>query len=125
MTEMNKSLDIQVEPLPRSSELESKEQGMPGTAGVKVLPPKPVDAKWTDDQWRAVVDGGANMLVAAAAGSGKTAVLVERIIRKISDIENPVHVDQLLVATFTKAAAAEMRERIRIALEQALERNPE
>lgn len=89
------------------------------------LPEKPADAKWTDDQWRAVVDGGTNVLVAAAAGSGKTAVLVERIIRKISDEEQPVHVDQLLVATFTKAAAAEMRERIRIALEQALERNPE
>lgn len=89
------------------------------------LPEKPEDAKWTDDQWRAVVDGGADLLVAAAAGSGKTAVLVERIIRKISDEENPIHVDQLLVATFTKAAAAEMRERIRIALEQALERNPE
>ncbi|MGZ9585006.1 helicase-exonuclease AddAB subunit AddA [Paenibacillus marinisediminis] len=89
------------------------------------LPSKPEGSKWTDDQWRAVVDGGANMLVAAAAGSGKTAVLVERIIRKISDEQQPIHVDQLLVATFTKAAAAEMRERIRIALEQALERNPE
>lgn len=92
----------------------------------RVLPPKPTEGtNWTDDQWRAVVDGGADMLVAAAAGSGKTAVLVERIIRKISDEENPIHVDQLLVATFTKAAAAEMRERIRQALERELERHPE
>ncbi|GIQ66920.1 hypothetical protein PACILC2_54880 [Paenibacillus cisolokensis] len=62
------------------------------------------------------------MLVAAAAGSGKTAVLVERIIRKISA---DTDVDRLLVATFTKAAAAEMKERIRIALEKALEREPD
>ncbi|WP_084159144.1 helicase-exonuclease AddAB subunit AddA [Paenibacillus taiwanensis] len=89
------------------------------------LPPKPIGSKWTDEQWRAVVDGGRHILVAAAAGSGKTAVLVERIIRKISNESNPVHVDQLLVATFTKAAAAEMRERIRLALEGALELNPE
>ncbi|MCG7407859.1 helicase-exonuclease AddAB subunit AddA [Paenibacillus sp. ACRRX] len=89
------------------------------------LPPKPIGSKWTDEQWRAVVDGGRHILVAAAAGSGKTAVLVERIIRKISDESNPVHVDQLLVATFTKAAAAEMRERIRLALEGALELNAE
>ncbi|UHA75815.1 UvrD-helicase domain-containing protein [Paenibacillus sp. 481] len=89
----------------------------------KTLPVKPEESTWTDEQWRAIVDGGENILVAAAAGSGKTAVLVERIIRKISDEAKPVHVDQLLVATFTKAAAAEMRERIRIALERELERN--
>ena len=64
---------------------------------------------------------GRNVLVAAAAGSGKTAVLVERIIRKISA---DTDVDRLLVATFTKAAAAEMKDRIRLALEQALERIP-
>ncbi|WP_246627802.1 helicase-exonuclease AddAB subunit AddA [Paenibacillus oenotherae] len=83
---------------------------------------KPEDSIWTDDQWNAIVTGGSNILVAAAAGSGKTAVLVERIIRKIS---GDTDVDRLLVATFTKAAAAEMKERIRIALEKELERNPE
>ncbi|MCY9582246.1 UvrD-helicase domain-containing protein [Paenibacillus alvei] len=92
---------------------------------VRVLPGKPKGSTWTDEQWRAVVDGGQNVLVAAAAGSGKTAVLVERIIRTIRDEEHPVHVDQLLVATFTKAAASEMRERIRLALERELEAKPD
>ncbi|MBN3525899.1 UvrD-helicase domain-containing protein [Paenibacillus apiarius] len=96
-----------------------------GEIAVRELPPKPADSTWTDEQWRAIVDGGQNVLVAAAAGSGKTAVLVERIIRKISDESDPVHVDQLLVATFTKAAASEMRERIRLALERELEEKPE
>ncbi|MHA6483720.1 helicase-exonuclease AddAB subunit AddA [Paenibacillus sp. strain BS8-2] len=86
------------------------------------LPPKPENSNWTDDQWKAVVMGGRNVLVAAAAGSGKTAVLVERIIRKIS---LDTDVDKLLVATFTKAAAAEMKDRIRMALEKELDRNPE
>ncbi|MBP3966194.1 helicase-exonuclease AddAB subunit AddA [Paenibacillus lignilyticus] len=89
--------------------------------GSSTLPPKPIGSTWTDDQWRAIVTGGSNILVAAAAGSGKTAVLVERIIRKISA---DTDVDRLLVATFTKAAAAEMKERIRIALEKELDRNP-
>lgn len=89
------------------------------------IPAKPVDSRWTDEQWQAVVDGDRNILVAAAAGSGKTAVLVERIIRKISDEVDPVHVDELLVATFTKAAAAEMRERIRLALEKELAQAPD
>ncbi|TVX94769.1 helicase-exonuclease AddAB subunit AddA [Paenibacillus agilis] len=89
------------------------------------LPPKPQDATWTDEQWQAIVDGGRNILVAAAAGSGKTAVLVERIIRKVIDEHQPVHVDELLVATFTKAAAAEMRERIRLALEAKLAESPD
>lgn len=63
----------------------------------------------------------AAIFVAAAAGSGKTAVLVERIIRKISQEEAGFSVDRLLVATFTKAAASEMRQRIREALERKLE----
>lgn len=84
--------------------------------------PKPAGSTWTDDQWKAVVTSGTNVLVAAAAGSGKTAVLVERIIRKIS---NDTDVDRLLVATFTKAAASEMKERIRIALEKALDNTPD
>ena len=56
-----------------------------------------------------------NLLVSAAAGSGKTAVLVERIIRMITDPEHPVDIDKLLVMTFTNAAAAEMRERVETA----------
>ncbi|ULL17660.1 helicase-exonuclease AddAB subunit AddA [Paenibacillus sp. H1-7] len=86
--------------------------------------PKPENASWTDDQWDAITIHGHDMLVAAAAGSGKTAVLVERIIRRISDEQEPVDVDRLLVATFTNAAAAEMRHRISEALEKALELHP-
>ncbi|WP_144376703.1 helicase-exonuclease AddAB subunit AddA [Paenibacillus sp. FSL A5-0031] len=84
--------------------------------------PKPENSTWTDDQWDAIVTSGSNILVAAAAGSGKTAVLVERIIRKISANAD---VDRLLVATFTKAAAAEMKDRIRNALELELEKQPD
>ena len=86
---------------------------------------KPADSRWTDEQWAAVAAEGTNLLVAAAAGSGKTAVLVERIISRIADESDPLDVDRLLVATFTNAAAAEMKERIRTALEEALERQPE
>lgn len=81
---------------------------------------KKVD-NWTDEQKRAIGEEGCNLLVAAAAGAGKTAVLVERIIRKISRPEKPVDIDRLLVVTFTNAAAAEMRERIGIALAKVLE----
>lgn len=87
--------------------------------------PKPVGSKWSDDQWKAISLTGGHILVAAAAGSGKTAVLVERIIRKISDHSHPLSVDRILVATFTKAAASEMRERIRDALDQQLQHNPQ
>ncbi|CCO07369.1 helicase-exonuclease AddAB subunit AddA [Desulforamulus hydrothermalis] len=82
------------------------------------------DAKWTDEQWSAITTRDKALLVAAAAGAGKTAVLVERIIRLITDRERPVEVDSLLVVTFTNAAAAEMRERIAAALHQALKENP-
>lgn len=88
------------------------------------LIPKPENSQWTDDQWKAIVASGQDILVAAAAGSGKTAVLVERIIRKILNRENPVDVDSLLVVTFTNASAAEMRSRIGEALEKALRENP-
>lgn len=80
--------------------------------------------KWTDDQLKAINTRGCNLLVAAAAGSGKTAVLVERIIRIITNEENPVDIDKLLVVTFTSAAASEMRERIAGAISKALEVNP-
>ncbi len=76
---------------------------------------------WTEEQARAITEGRCNLLVSAAAGAGKTAVLVERIIRKITQAENPVDIDRLLVVTFTNAAAAEMRERIGAALSRVLE----
>lgn len=79
---------------------------------------------WTKEQLEAITERGCNLLVAAAAGAGKTAVLVERIIRKITDPENPVDIDKLLVVTFTNAAATEMRERIGDALAEALEKDP-
>ncbi|GGE50213.1 ATP-dependent helicase/nuclease subunit A [Pullulanibacillus camelliae] len=85
---------------------------------------KPKDSQWTDDQWQAVVQKGQDVLVAAAAGSGKTAVLVERIIKKITDPKEPVDVDRLLIVTFTNAAATEMRVRIGQALEKELTNNP-
>lgn len=80
--------------------------------------------QWTDEQWQAITQRGNNLLVAAAAGSGKTSVLVERIIRRIMDERDPVGVDQLLVVTFTNAAAAEMRHRIGDALRKALKDDP-
>lgn len=81
-------------------------------------------AKWTDKQLKAIETKGCNILVAAAAGSGKTAVLVERIIEKITDKEHPVDVDRLVVVTFTKAAVAEMKQRIRTAIDELIEREP-
>jgi ATP-dependent helicase/nuclease subunit A len=88
------------------------------------IPTKPKDVTWTDDQWKAIHASGKDILVAAAAGSGKTAVLVERIIEKITSETNPVNVDELLVATFTNASAAEMRHRIGVALEKEIKKNP-
>lgn len=81
--------------------------------------------KWTDKQLNVINTRDRNILVSAAAGSGKTAVLVERIIRMITDSENPVDIDQLLVVTFTRAAASEMRERIREALETLATTEPD
>jgi len=80
--------------------------------------------KWTNEQIEAINQRGCNLLVAAAAGAGKTAVLVERIIKKITDPEKPVDIDKLLVVTFTNAAATEMRERIGQVLAERLDRNP-
>ncbi|MEG6520560.1 helicase-exonuclease AddAB subunit AddA [Desulfotomaculum sp. 1211_IL3151] len=82
------------------------------------------DKRWTEEQLAAITTRDHNLLVAAAAGAGKTAVLVERIIQLITDPHKPVDVDQLLVVTFTNAAAAEMRERIGQALRKAIEDNP-
>lgn len=79
---------------------------------------------WTKEQEEAIYTAGSDILVAAAAGSGKTAVLVERIIKKLLSTSNPVDIDSLLVVTFTNAAAQEMRNRVGIALEKALAENP-
>ncbi|WP_017472397.1 helicase-exonuclease AddAB subunit AddA [Amphibacillus jilinensis] len=81
--------------------------------------------QWTEAQSQAIYMSGKETLVAAAAGSGKTAVLVERIIQKILNQKQPINIDQLLVVTFTNAAAQEMRHRISQALEQALEERPD
>lgn len=91
---------------------------------MKMQVPKPEGSTWTDEQWLAITERGEHLLVAAAAGSGKTAVLVERIIRTVSDETKPIDIDRLLVATFTNAAAAEMRQRLRAALEKALSARP-
>ena len=79
--------------------------------------------RWTEKQFKAIRTNGCNILVAAAAGSGKTAVLVEHIIRKIT-AEDGTDVDRMVVVTFTKAAAAEMKQRIREALDAMLQENP-
>ena len=78
---------------------------------------------WTKEQKQAIYEKGSNILVAAAAGSGKTAVLVERIINKI--INEKIDIDKLLVVTFTNAAASEMRERVLDAIYKKLEEEPE
>lgn len=80
---------------------------------------------WTNEQRQVIDLDGCNILVSAAAGSGKTAVLVERIIQKLIRDENPVSVDELLIVTFTEAAAAEMKDRIRGAIEKKLEEYPD
>ncbi len=80
--------------------------------------------QWTAEQQKVIELRNRNILVSAAAGSGKTAVLVERIIRMLTDEAHPVDVDRLLIVTFTEAAAAEMKERIRGAIEKVLEQNP-
>jgi ATP-dependent helicase/nuclease subunit A len=79
---------------------------------------------WTKEQKEAITEQSFGMLVSAAAGAGKTAVLVERVIHKITDANNPVDIDRLLVMTFTNAAASEMRERIAGAITERLEVDP-
>lgn len=78
---------------------------------------------WTDDQKKVIELHNRNILVSAAAGSGKTAVLVERIIKMVTDTEKDIDIDKLVVVTFTKAAAGEMRQRISEAIEEQLELN--
>ena len=81
--------------------------------------------QWTIDQTTAITNRGGALLVSAAAGSGKTAVLVERVLHWLTDMECPINIDQLLLVTFTQAAAAEMRGRISAALRDAIAKNPQ
>ena len=80
---------------------------------------------WTEEQQKVISLRNRNILVSAAAGSGKTAVLVERILSKICDPKKPVDIDRLLIMTFTRAAAGEMKERISAAIDQKLYDNPD
>lgn len=82
------------------------------------IPKKPDSVTWNDEQWEAIYRKDEDLLISAGAGSGKTAVLVERMIQKI--LQDGVNVDQLLVLTFTEAAAAEMKQRMRSRIEQEL-----
>ena len=70
--------------------------------------------KWTNEQLQAITEEGKNIIVSAGAGSGKTAVLTERVLRKVS---SGIRINNLLILTFTNAAASEMKERIRLKLE--------
>ena len=83
-----------------------------------------MSVKWTEEQQKVIDLRDRNILVSAAAGSGKTAVLVERIIQRLTEEEHPVDVDRLLIVTFTEAAAAEMKERIGAAIEKKLQERP-
>ncbi len=82
------------------------------------------EIKWTKDQQTIINERGCNLLVSAAAGSGKTAVLVERIFQRIMDPEDPVDIDQFVVVTFTRAAASQMKDRLRDRFESALTLDP-
>ena len=80
---------------------------------------------WTNEQEAAISARGASLLVSAAAGSGKTSVLVERLIRQLSDTENRIPADRMIVVTFTKDAATEMKQRLTSALAQLIEKEPD
>lgn len=88
------------------------------------IPNMPAELTWTPEQWKAIWASGSDVLVSAAAGSGKTAVLIDRLIQKVIAKENPINVDELLVVTFTNASAAEMRHRMGEALEKAIAEDP-
>ena len=84
-----------------------------------------MSVSYTEEQQKVIDTHGCNLLVSAAAGSGKTAVLVERIVKMVSDAAKPVDIDRLLVVTFTNAAASEMRERVSNAIGEKLAKEPE
>ena len=81
--------------------------------------------KWTDAQLSAIERRDKTLLVSAAAGSGKTATLTERIIRSLTDEKNPADISRMLIATFTRASAADLREKISAALSKKLAENPQ
>lgn len=83
-----------------------------------------MEVTFTPSQQKVIDLRDCDILVSAAAGSGKTAVLVERIIRRVLDEKNPIDIDRILVLTFTNAAAGEMKERIRVAIMKELQKNP-
>ena len=83
------------------------------------------EKKWTKAPQHAIDDRGGTLLVSAAAGSGKTAVLVERAVQLITDEAHPVAADRLLIVTFTRAAAEELRGRIAVRLAEASSENPQ
>ena len=87
-----------------------------------MIPTKPQDVIWTDAQWQSIYAKGQDILVAAAAGSGKTAVLVERIIQRI--LRDDVDVDRLLVVTFTNLSAREMKHRVDKRIQEASFKDP-
>lgn len=80
--------------------------------------------KWTDSQLQAINLKGGSVIISAAAGSGKTAVLVERVIKRITDKENPIDADRILVVTYTRAAAAELKERLISKLNELIRKDP-
>lgn len=75
---------------------------------------------WSENQLKTINIDNCNLLVSASAGSGKTAVLIERILHKITSLENPTNINELLILTFTRDAASEMRERLQVSLEKAI-----
>ncbi len=81
-------------------------------------------SRWTPEQEQAIALRGCDILVSAAAGAGKTSVLVERVIRQVLDPERPLDLERLLAVTFTEKAAAEMKQRIRASLEDAFAKSP-
>lgn len=83
------------------------------------------DTKWTKEQERAISDRGKGIIVSAAAGSGKTTVLIERMIQLLSDEKNKIPADRLLAVTFTKEAASNMKEKLSRAFDEQLRRDPE
>ena len=83
------------------------------------------ERQWTPQQADAIAARGGTMLVSAAAGSGKTAVLVERVVGRILDEKNPVDADRLLIVTFSNAAALEMKQRIMARMSELIAAHPE
>ena len=83
------------------------------------------DVTWTEEQLAAITARNPGVLVSAGAGSGKTAVLTERVVQRIFDPVDPVDADRMLIVTFTRAAAEEMRERIAVKLRAVQQEHPE